>query len=129
MLSCYHVSKVMGKRMISFLDKHDILFKSQYVFRARHSTQQAIIKFIKEISREIGRNEYTVGIVLELSKAFGTLIMRYYYINLNIVRYEELQWNGLISRIRNIINYKMFHFLAVGYRSDRFMLLCCFSSI
>ena len=34
----------MYKRILKFLDKHDILFQNQYGFRARKSTQQAILE-------------------------------------------------------------------------------------
>ena len=38
------LEKVMYKRIVKFLDKHDILFKKRYGFRARKSTQQAILE-------------------------------------------------------------------------------------
>lgn len=45
-LSCFSkiLEKVMYKRILKFLDKHDILFQNQYGFRARKSTQQAILE-------------------------------------------------------------------------------------
>ena len=45
-LSCFSkiLVKVMYKRIVKFLDKHDILFKKRYGFRARKSTQQAILE-------------------------------------------------------------------------------------
>ena len=45
-LSCFSkiLEKVMYKRIVQFLDKHDILFKNQYGSRAGKSTQQAILE-------------------------------------------------------------------------------------
>ena len=55
MLSCFSkiLEKVMYKRIVKFLDKHDILFKNQYGFRAGKSTQQAILELTNKISLEI----------------------------------------------------------------------------
>ena len=61
------------KRAIKFLNKHDHLSKNQYGFRAGHSTQQVTIELIDKISQVIERNEYTVGIFLDLSKAFDAV--------------------------------------------------------
>ena len=43
----------MYKRTVKFLDKHDILFKNRYGFRAGKSTQQAILELTDKISLEI----------------------------------------------------------------------------
>ena len=43
----------MYKRIVKFLDKHDILFKDQYGLRAGKSTQQAILELTDKISLEI----------------------------------------------------------------------------
>lgn len=50
-LSCFSkiLEKVMYKRIVQFLDKHDILFKNQYGFKA----EQAILELTDKISLEI----------------------------------------------------------------------------
>lgn len=56
--SCFSkiVEKVMYKRIVKFLDKHDILFKNQYEFRAKQSTQQEILELTHKISLAIEWN-------------------------------------------------------------------------
>ena len=49
------------------------MFKNQYGFRAGHSTQQVVIELVNKISQAIENNEFTVGIFLDLSKAFDTV--------------------------------------------------------
>ena len=53
--SCFSkiVAKVMYKRIVKFLDKHDILFENQYGFRAKQSTQQEILELTDKISLAI----------------------------------------------------------------------------
>ena len=53
--SCFSkiVEKVMYKRIVKFLDKHDTLFQNQYEFRAKQSTQQEILELTHKISLAI----------------------------------------------------------------------------
>ena len=67
------LQKLMFTRAIKFLNKYDHLSKNQYGFRAGHSTQQVAIELVDKISQAIERNEYSVGIFLDLSKAFDTV--------------------------------------------------------
>ena len=63
----------MYKRTIRFINKHDLFSRYQYGFRAGHSTQQVAIELVDKITQAIERNEFTLGIFLDLSKAFDTL--------------------------------------------------------
>ena len=63
----------MCRRLLSFLNKHHILSDHQYGFQAKRSTQQTIIELVDKITSAIEKNEYTIGIFLDLSKAFDTV--------------------------------------------------------
>jgi len=63
----------MQRKTIRFINKHDLLSRYQYVFRARHSTQQVAIELVNKITQAIERNKFTLGIFLDLSKAFDTV--------------------------------------------------------
>ena len=54
-LSCFSKipEKVMYKRTVKFLGKHDISFENQYGFSAGKSTQQAILELTDKMSLEI----------------------------------------------------------------------------
>ena len=46
------LEKIIYKRTIAFLDKHDILFSSQYGFRKNHSCSDAIMELVSEILKK-----------------------------------------------------------------------------
>ena len=63
----------MYQRLKNFLDKNDILFKSQYGFREKHSTQHAVIDIVDIIQNNMDLKLFTCGIFLDLKKAFDTV--------------------------------------------------------
>ena len=65
--------KVMFNRLTEFLNLHNILYSNQFGFRNYHSTALALIDLISNTSSAIDRNESTLGIFLDLSKAFDTI--------------------------------------------------------
>jgi hypothetical protein len=58
---------------LAYLDKFKILYDNQYGFRKNHSTSLALIDLYDKISDAIDRKETSVGIFLDLSKAFDTV--------------------------------------------------------
>jgi hypothetical protein len=48
------------------------LTQNQYGFRENRSTELAIIELVDKITQAIDKGEYTIGIFLDLSKAFDT---------------------------------------------------------
>ena len=71
------VSKILEKliysRTYSFLMETNQLYVSQYGFRANHACDHAISELLGEIVKGQQLGKYTVGIFLDLSKAFDTL--------------------------------------------------------
>ena len=65
--------KVVYSRLINYFDSNNILFKNQYGFRKNHSTSLALLDLVDKITLAIDERKYTVGIFLDLSKAFDTV--------------------------------------------------------
>ena len=65
--------KVMYNQLINFLNLHNILYLKQFGFCNNHSTALALNDLTNNISSAIKRNETTLGIFLDLSKAFDTI--------------------------------------------------------
>ena len=67
------LEKRVYNRLIKFLEKNKILFENQYGFRAKHSTDHAILCIIDKIQKAIDDRSYSCGIFLDFTKAFDTV--------------------------------------------------------
>ena len=69
------LEKIVAKQMYAFLYSKNILFKHQYGFRKGHSTSHVLVQFLSKIHEALNKNvpEYTLGIFLDLKKAFDTV--------------------------------------------------------
>ena len=67
------LERIMYNRILSFINKHDILYKYQFGFRKGHSTNLALIYLIDKISSAANDNEYIIGTFLDFRKAFDTV--------------------------------------------------------
>lgn len=63
----------MYDRLISFISKTNSIHTSQHGFQPGHSTFMALLDMEDRISKAIDNNEYSVGIVIDLAKAFDTV--------------------------------------------------------
>ena len=72
LLSCFDkiFEKIIYRRLISFIEKHKILYINQYGFRKKHSTILALINLTDKIKNAIDNGNYAVGIYIDLKKAF-----------------------------------------------------------
>ena len=67
------LERLMYNRLYNFLTEHNILSMNQFGFRKNYSTFLALMDLVDSISKNIDEGNYSIGIVLDLSKAFDTI--------------------------------------------------------
>jgi hypothetical protein len=67
------LEKLMYKRLSSFLEMNKFLYEYQFGFRKNHSTVHAVMEVIDAIYEHCDNNEITMGIYIDLQKAFDTV--------------------------------------------------------
>ena len=67
------LERLMYNRLYNFLTEHNILFMNQFGFRKNYSTFLALMDLVDSISKNIDEGNYSIGIFLDLSKAFDTI--------------------------------------------------------
>ncbi len=65
--------KLLHKRLLSFLDKHNVIYHKQFGFRKRHSTVHALNTAITQVANGLNNNDVVFGVFLDFSKAFDTI--------------------------------------------------------
>ena len=67
------MEKLMYKRLSDFLESNKILYEYQFGFRKNYSTSQAVMEVVDSIYQSWDNHEITMGIFLDLQKAFDTV--------------------------------------------------------
>ena len=67
------LEKIVYNRIFDFITRHNILTSQQFGFRPRRSTYMAINELYCKVADSLDKKLYTVGIFLDLSKAFDTI--------------------------------------------------------
>ena len=65
--------KIMYARLYQFLEKSELFYSLQFGFRAKHSTNHALISITETIKESIDNNKFGCGVFLGLRKAFDTV--------------------------------------------------------
>jgi hypothetical protein len=64
------IEKLIKRRLLSFLNKYSIISTKQHGFWKGRSTNTAIADFIEKVYKSLDEREISIGIFLDLSKAF-----------------------------------------------------------
>ena len=91
----------MYERLLNYLNEYNILLNNQYGFRKNHSTSLVLIHLLDKITTGFDEKKYTIGIFLDLSKAFDTVDHE--------ILFEKLAHDGMYSRIGPSMDQKLFY--------------------
>ena len=65
--------KIIYSRLYSFFTSQGLLYDKQFGFRKNHSTNHALNFSVSHIKSELRKGNHTLGIFIDLSKAFDTI--------------------------------------------------------
>ena len=63
----------MYNRIYKHLKSNNLLSDKQFGFQLNNSTEHAILQLVNDISSSFERGEHTLGLFIDLSKAFDTV--------------------------------------------------------
>ena len=67
------LERIIYNRIFDFISKHNILCSNQYGFRPNRTTHMALNDFYTKVTEDLDNKLHSIGIFLDLSKAFDTL--------------------------------------------------------
>jgi exonuclease III len=67
------IEKVMQKQIVRYFESNEMFYENQYGFRAKHSTELAVVELVDRLSTAMDRGEIPISIFIDLSKAFDCL--------------------------------------------------------
>ena len=67
------LEKLMFSRLLNYLETHQMIYELQFGFRAKHSTNHALIAITQKIKTALQNNQNAIGIFVDFQKAFDTV--------------------------------------------------------
>ena len=88
------LDNVIYMHTYKFLESNGQIFKSQYGFRSKHSCELTVSELLSEIIKNNENGLHTIGVYLDLSKAFDTIDHKLLLMKLERygIRGVTLQW-------------------------------------
>ena len=65
--------KIIHKKLHTYLQEHNVLYNKQFGFRKNHSVDHGLIEVVNNISEGMAKKWLTIGVFIDLSKAFDTV--------------------------------------------------------
>ena len=67
------LEKCFHKRIYSFLEKHQLIYKRQFGFRNKHSTLDALVNLIETTKLQLDEGNFVSTVFIDMQKAFDTV--------------------------------------------------------
>ena len=128
------LERIIYNRIYSHIIENNMLYNKQFGFRENCSTDLAILKLAQEIHESFEKHEYTLGVFVDLSKAFDTvdheiLLKKLSFFGINGL---NLQWfRSYLSNRKQFISYNnneksRMQPIFVEFRRVQYSVHCCF---
>ena len=99
LLSIFHklLEKIIYKRLTSFFQKHNLLYKYQFGFRSNHSTTHALLDVTEYTYNALDEENYVIGAYIDLKKAFDSVSHE--------ILLQKLQYYGIRGTVLSWFTY------------------------
>ena len=67
------LERIMYNSLYEYFMNNNLLHKNQFAFQINNSTEHAILQFTRDIAQNFDNGKFTLGVFIELSKAFDTV--------------------------------------------------------
>ena len=67
------LERIMYNRVYNHPDSKGLLYEKQFGFERNNSTEHVILQLTRDIASSFEKGEYTLGVFIDLSKAFDTV--------------------------------------------------------
>ena len=106
-LPCFSkmLERIMYNRLQKYLKDQNILYNKQFGFRTGHSTQHVIAQLVDQIYEAFEKNEYTLGVFIDLCKAFNTVDHSILLRKLELYSITDTNYAWIKSYLSNRLQY------------------------
>ena len=102
------LERIVYNRVYNYITEQKLLFPKQFEFQSNHSTEHAIVEFVDNILKSFDKGDMTLGVFIDLSKAFDTVDHKILLQKLDFlgIRGTYLRWfKNYLSNRKQFIPY------------------------
>ena len=121
-LPCFSkiIEKIMYNRLYKYLTDNSMLYKKQFGFQERHSTEHAIVQLVDQIRNSFESKQYTLGVFVDFSKGFDIV---YHKILISKLENYGIRGKNLLWFISYLTNRTQF--IKYNNLNTRFQKIVC----
>ena len=114
------LERLMYKRLLDFINHHNLLYDYQFGFRNKRSPNLALILLVDKISNALENGEYVLGLFLDFSKAFDTVNHEILFIKLEHYGIRGTALNLFKHYLKDRTQYVVYN----GLKSEKQHITC-----